>query len=220
MAIGTWFVIAAHEEDCRNLKQTLYLVFIMHLVNSVETVLNITGFEKRLCTGFWVCMFFIFESVVIVYMQVVYFTAMPSDITMEINCIDEAPMLYFWMMFNILLLYLGSVVVICYFFRGFCQDPELEKEEEAKYEKNRKLYEERKSLKQLMLKNEEETGEDGLTREEQLLVPIQQHMRSLHQLATQAEWDGDLERCDLLLKELKSVQDYHLKTGSMYYPLF
>jgi hypothetical protein len=62
--------------------------------------------------------------------------------------------------------------------------------------------------------------EDGLTREEQLLVPIQQHMRSLHQLATQAEWDGDLERCDLLLKELKSVQDYHLKTGSMYYPLF
>lgn len=84
MAIGTYFVIAAHDTDCRNLKQTLYLVFVMHIVNSLETLLNIFGLEKKLCTGFWVTMFLIFEITVIVYMQVVYFAAMPSDLATEI----------------------------------------------------------------------------------------------------------------------------------------
>ncbi|TNV75970.1 hypothetical protein FGO68_gene7477 [Halteria grandinella] len=162
MAIGTFFVIRAHEEDCLNLQQTLYLVFVMHIVNSLETILNVTGMEKKLCTGFWVCMFFIFEMTVIVYMQVVYFAAMPSDVNLaKPDCTDLAPMLYYWMMFNILYLYLGGAIVICYFFRGFCQDPELEKEEEAKYEKNRKLYEQRKAEAEgkklpLMIKREAE----------------------------------------------------------------
>jgi hypothetical protein len=132
----------------------------MHVVNSFETVLNVTGFEKKLCSGFWVCMFFIFETTIIVYMQVIYFTAMPTDMPMAPNCIDIAPILYFWMMLNILLLYLGSAIVICYFFRGFCQDPQLEKEEDEKYERNRKLYEMRKSEDEGTLTMIKQNGEN------------------------------------------------------------
>lgn len=63
-------------------------------------------------------------------------------------------------------------------------------------------------------------GPEGLSIEEQMLVPIHQYMRQLQQQATQAEWDGDLDRCDLLLHELKHARDYHNQTGSLYFPLF
>jgi len=45
------------------------------------------------------------------------------------------------MMGNILLFYLGGVVVVCYFFRGFFQDPQLEEEERIKDKKSRDLFE-------------------------------------------------------------------------------
>lgn len=61
---------------------------------------------------------------------------------------------------------------------------------------------------------------EGLTVEQQLLVPIDVLTRQLQQMATQQEWDGDFEGCDITLQHLKTVQEYHLQTGSHFYPLF
>ena len=144
MTIGTWFVITTHDgEDCRNLKRSLYIVMVMHGANSIEALMNLTGLERKLCSGFAACLFFIFESTIVIYMQVVYFGAMPNEAELFDGCINHAPKLFLWMMGNILLFYVGAVVVICYFFRGFFQDPQLEEEERIKDKKSRDLYEQR-----------------------------------------------------------------------------
>ncbi len=114
---------------------TNYLVFVLHVVNTGETLLNIFGLEKKLCTGFWACMFFIFECTVLVYMQVVYFEA--QELIDGESCMASFPKLYFMLMGNILVFYAGTVVVVCYFFRQHCQDPSLI-EKEAKEEAERK----------------------------------------------------------------------------------
>ena len=50
-----------------------------------------------------------------------------------------SPDLYFWLMGQILMLYIGIAVVVCYFFRKFCQDPKEDvDEEEEDEEKNKK----------------------------------------------------------------------------------
>lgn len=63
-------------------------------------------------------------------------------------------------------------------------------------------------------------GPEGLTVEQQILVPIHAYMRQLQQEATQKEWDGDLEGCDLILSHLNTVVEYHQQTGSLFYPMF
>jgi hypothetical protein len=75
LAVGTFFVVYESPYSCSvsDLKLTLWLVFAMHIVNTFETLLNLTGLERRLCTGPAVCVFFIFEVTVLIYMQIVYF---------------------------------------------------------------------------------------------------------------------------------------------------
>ena len=75
LALGTFFIVYNSQYNCSysDLKLTLWLVFAMHLVNTLETLLNLTGLERRLCNGPVVCVFFIFEITILVYMQVVYF---------------------------------------------------------------------------------------------------------------------------------------------------
>lgn len=62
--------------------------------------------------------------------------------------------------------------------------------------------------------------EDGLTREEQLLVPINAYIKQLEQQASTLEWEGKLEECDAILDHLGHVRQYQLQSGSMFYPLF
>ena len=75
LGVGTIVILSAksEEEDCRGIKFTLYMVLLLHIVNTFEMLLNMTGFEKKLCSGSAVFFFFIFEVTVLVYMQVVYF---------------------------------------------------------------------------------------------------------------------------------------------------
>lgn len=62
--------------------------------------------------------------------------------------------------------------------------------------------------------------EDGLTREQQLLVPIVAYIKQLEQQASNLEWEGKLEECDAILEHLSQVRHYQQTTGSMFYPLF
>ena len=116
LAIGT-FMIAYNEQtvcSVADLKTTLWLIFAMHIVNSIECLLNITTCEKYLCSGMLLCIFFIFEVTILVYMQVEYFKGM--------QCINETKLMYFWLMGQILIFYVVVVFILCFFFRKFCQD--------------------------------------------------------------------------------------------------
>ena len=96
----------------------------MHIVNSLETLLNLTGLEKKLCGGMILCGFFIFEVTVLVYMQVIYFESM------ALECMSRSPLTYFWLMGQILVFYLVVVLVVFVFFRKFCQDPRFDEDKE------------------------------------------------------------------------------------------
>ena len=120
MAIGTFVILANYETDCvhSSLRIPLYFVGALHCVNAVETLLNLTGLEKKLCTGPIMCVFLVFEVIVLIYMQVAYFE--------DQRCFRLATMLYIWLCLNILLFYVVLVVVLCFFFRKFCGEPEVE----------------------------------------------------------------------------------------------
>jgi hypothetical protein len=61
---------------------------------------------------------------------------------------------------------------------------------------------------------------EGLTIEQQLLVPIDSYIKQLEQMSSNYEWDGELEKCDAILVELQTVREYQIETGSFFYPLF
>ena len=131
MAVGTYLVLSAEPiVDCGGIRLTLWLVFSLHIVNSVEMFINLTGLEKALCSSFWVCLFMIFEVTILIYMQVTYFESQVENLALnKVSCHSVTPLLYFWLMGQILTFYIGIVVVVCYFFRQHCQDPELEARE-------------------------------------------------------------------------------------------
>ena len=119
-AVGTFLVLDYSTESCPfgSLKLALWLVFAMHLVNIFEFFFNLTGLERKICDGTMMCVFFIFEFTVLIYMQVIYFESN--------QCYKFTPLMYFWLMGQILLFYVVVVLTVCFFFRKFCGDPKNE----------------------------------------------------------------------------------------------
>ena len=75
LAIGTFMVVWNAEFNCRHqdLKFPLYMTFVMHCVNAIETMINLIGVESKICQGWIACGFFIFEVTVLIYIQIAYF---------------------------------------------------------------------------------------------------------------------------------------------------
>ena len=126
-ATGTYFILEQEKytEACGGIYIVLWAVICLHAINSLVCLINLCGLEVKLCNSNMVCCFGIFEMTILVWMQVTYFRSQ------EDSCMTNAPVYYFWLMLQILVVYLGFVLVICHFFRKFCQDPE---EEEDGYE--------------------------------------------------------------------------------------
>ena len=124
LAIGTYFVVTDADYDCNSLKFTLWLVFALHVVNTIETIMNLTGLEGRYCSGVMMCGFFIFEITILVYMQFVYFESRVAE------CYKNTGLMYFWLMLQILILYATVVMILCFFFRKFCGDPALDESQD------------------------------------------------------------------------------------------
>ena len=57
------------------------------------------------------CYVILFECVMLTYMQISYFKSQ------DFGCMSKASYLYFWLMLEILGLYIGSIVVVMYVFR-------------------------------------------------------------------------------------------------------
>lgn len=86
IAVGTFLIAYNAEYNCGGIVTTLWLVFVLNIVNMFATIVNMSGFEKRLCTGPLLFTFFIFEITILVYMQVIYFESMQAD------CIVQTPL--------------------------------------------------------------------------------------------------------------------------------
>ena len=63
------------------------------------------------------------------FMQISYFQSM------KVNCIELVPSLYFWLMVQILAVYIGIGTIICYFLKKFCKDPTEEENLETDIDK-------------------------------------------------------------------------------------
>ena len=74
-AIGTYFILEMDPTDCSMMGFMLWMVIILHTVNLLVTLLNLTGLEQKLCNSNMVCVFVIFEFTMLIWMQVTYFHA-------------------------------------------------------------------------------------------------------------------------------------------------
>ena len=111
----------------------LNMVFVQHILNAIMATLNLTPLPQKFCTCFGVWVFGMIEFTTLVYLQVIYFSSMPYETDMmNQNCLKSHPGLYLWSTCNVLYFYLGIAVAICYFFRSYCKDAELEEEEREK----------------------------------------------------------------------------------------
>ena len=101
-----------------------WALFTLHAINALFSMMAICGLEKRLCISHVLLALVVYDGVVLIWSQCVYFKSQ------KYNCNLEMTDLYFWLMGEILFFYLLTAFVICYFFRRFCQDPALIKEQQ------------------------------------------------------------------------------------------
>ena len=95
----------------------LYLIVALHVVNIVIALVNLSGNEEKICFGGLICGISLFELGVLIFMQIGYFEAMEARCYMQ-----QSATKYYWIAGQIMILYMSFVVVICHFFRKFCQD--------------------------------------------------------------------------------------------------
>ena len=112
----------------------LWALTALHCCNFLFNCFAICGLEKKckhLCNNYTLLAMMLFDIIVLVWAQSTYFKSQ------HFNCNIEMADVYFWLMGEILFFYMLTAFIICYFFRKFCQDPEIKKqveEEEAKKE--------------------------------------------------------------------------------------
>lgn len=139
--IGTYFILAFNSKDemseeqykqvqvCVQIKYVQYFIFGMHSLNTLIALVNFTGMEIRICSANLVCGLLLFEIGMLTFMQITYFQSM------KWGCMERTPSLYFWLMGQILAVYFGIGVIVCYFLKKFCRDPEEEVDEEKPEDK-------------------------------------------------------------------------------------
>ena len=99
-----------------------WALFTLHICNLLFSLMALCGLEKRICISHVLLALVVYDAVVLVWSQAVYFKSQ------SYNCNLEMGDVYFWLMGEILFFYCLTAFVICYFFRRFCQDPLLKKE--------------------------------------------------------------------------------------------
>ena len=119
------------ETECLGIQNALYGLLILHIVNAFFCLLCLCGLEKKLCNTMFLVLFFVFDAAILTWTQTTYFKSQ------ALNCIDELPETYFWLMLEILFFYLLTMYIVCYFFRRYCQDPYIIQEEAIQDEKDK-----------------------------------------------------------------------------------
>lgn len=77
---------------CGNLSGVRYIDYVLHSVNVIITIINLTGLNAKLCHGNIVLGAFIFELIMLGWKQLIYFQAQSE----EPSCMRVTPALYWW----------------------------------------------------------------------------------------------------------------------------
>ena len=99
---------------CKPLNVSLYLTFGQHVVNCFVALICLAGIESKICFSNLFCGFIIYEFSMLIYLQIAYFNSMTD------NCLQLLPMTYLWAALQTLTLYIGLIVLLCYFARKVC----------------------------------------------------------------------------------------------------
>ena len=123
LAVFTYIVIKNVTGTClqQSLTFPLWMSFVLHVVNSLETLISLTGLDYYLCNGKTMFIFVIFEVIMLSWMQFNYFQAR--------ECMNQMPLAYFALGLQILIFYGVVILTICFFFRKFCGQGTEEEEE-------------------------------------------------------------------------------------------
>ena len=101
---------------------------VLHGLNAILCMINLCGLEIRLCNFNAICTLGFVELLALVWLQWGYFNAQ------EFLCITSAPFLYFWLMAQIMFLYLGCAFACCHFARKYfsedVEDSDIDSEED------------------------------------------------------------------------------------------
>ena len=124
MGTMTYWVLDNYPNDCAGIRQVTWCLLVFHFVNFVFCALAVCGLEKRLCNNLALLGFILFDTILLIWSQITYFYAQGQ------MCNISATVTYFWLMTEIIFFYVLTAFIVCYFFRRFCQDPNLQKEED------------------------------------------------------------------------------------------
>jgi hypothetical protein len=112
--IGSYFVLTWNIADCDSLRFVIYAVCVLHATNMLVGMINLCKCETKVCNMNFIVLFLVYEMAVLLWMNVTYFNSQRRD------CMSSAPRLYFWVMAQILMIYVGVIIVFCHFFRQNC----------------------------------------------------------------------------------------------------
>jgi len=90
---GTYYILDWNITDCGGIRLVLWCNIILHTINIMVTLINLSGFETKIFNCNMVCGFSLFQSGIFLFMQFVYFEAQGN------KCMTAAPEIYFWLMF-------------------------------------------------------------------------------------------------------------------------
>ncbi len=79
-------------------------MLIMHATNILESVCQLTGFDKIFCGCICCIAFFVYEVAVLIYLQTIYLSS--SD------CKAETPKQYYWLLVNLIVYFLFFFLAI------------------------------------------------------------------------------------------------------------
>ena len=121
--------------ECISMNLVCWALFTLHLCNMIFSSMALCGLEKKFCISYIFFALFLYDGIVLVWAQTTYFQSQKE------NCQLEMADVYFWLMGEILFFYCLTAFILCYFFRRFCQDPAIKKqqEEEERLEREKEL---------------------------------------------------------------------------------
>lgn len=112
---GTYEVLDMDPIDCGGIRIVLWASVILHTCNIIVTLMNLCGLETKVCNCNMVFGYGIFQMAIFLFMQFTYFESQAN------KCMYAAPTIYWWLMAQILLIWVGFAIIVCHFFRKYCQ---------------------------------------------------------------------------------------------------
>ena len=122
MGTGSMLILKANPVECGGLRMVSWCLFFLHCINFIVSAMCLCGLEKKFCGNWAFTGFFMILGIILIWSNITYFQSQNG------TCVDSAAAIYFWLMGEIMFYYVFTFMVICFFFRKFCEDPNIRKE--------------------------------------------------------------------------------------------